>query len=221
MIERKIHMLWVTARPNVFKKTQAEWLSKAKNPKDVTTKVAVDNVWDASFLDGYDVLVTNPPRKGVAFPAYCLTTTFSIPSLNDIIILASDDFYPPDQWDVFINQEMEQRRCLLVNDGVVKLDANVVTIPIMDGYAFMALNRILYHKAYRHMFSDAELYQNCNELGLIKNIRDKDVVFQHKHYTHKTREKDSLDYHNQKKFYIDKKIFNYRMRKSLKFRIKI
>jgi len=214
-------MLWVTARPGMFKRTQAEWISKAAHPENIVTKVAVDTDDNKSLLPEFDVLVTNPPCPGVAFPAYELTTTYDITSLDDIIILASDDFHPPNNWDVFIQENMDKKCCLLVNDGLVRKDAKAVTLPILDGYAFIALNKIIYHKAYRHMFSDVELYHNCQKLKLLKNLRGVKVIFKHHHYTKGMRAKDSMDFCNQKFFYDDKEKFENRMKKSIGARLKV
>ena len=219
---RHIHMLWVTCRPDMFVKTHADWINKAEQPENISTKVAVSTDKDKIALKDFDVLLIKSPHSGVAHPAFVMTTTFNIPNLDDIIILASDDFYPPEKWDSFVRENVDRRCCLVVNDGVVKPHSEAVTLPILDGYAFMALNKILYHHAYRHMFSDAELYRNCNELGLLKNIRkNSEVVFVHHHYAAKLRKWDEADKRNQKFYYADRRTFRMRMDKPISYRLRV
>lgn len=207
---RTIHLLWATVRCEMFKETVEDWLCKSLYRERIKVKVAVDTEEQKAQLEGFDVQVTNPPRKGVAYPAHLLTTSYDQTKPGDIIIFSSDDFYPPWLWDDYIESKIEDNCCLLVNDGITGVESDAVTLPILDHFAFIKLNRIIYNRAYRHMFSDSELYYNCAELGLLKNLRATSPVFEHKHYANGKRAKDELDDCNQSYFYDDRVMFRVR-----------
>jgi hypothetical protein len=193
---QKIFLLFPTARPTVFRKTLECWKSTAKNLSNIQLIVGVDKVSDAQQLGDFEfVRVANSVRPGATWPTYCLSYDLE-PHDNDIIILASDDFFPPQYWDQILQKELNNSKSLLlVKDGYQHDTADVVTIPIMTGYAFKLLNKIIYNPVYHHLFSDQELYYNAKELGLIKDIRKTkpDILFEHRHYAANKRERDDVD----------------------------
>lgn len=191
----KIIILWATIRPNVFKETHKIWMDNAYIKGNIITRVAVDTPEQASELNGYEVIVTNNTKPGVCFPCYCLSSTF-ITDPHDIIVFASDDFYPPKDWDLFIYKQLhnETNKVLVVNDGIQKYPNNVVTLPILTFGALGLLNYTIYHPAYTHMHSDVELYDISVKLGILKDVRNTtDTKFEHKHYCNGKRKPDSHD----------------------------
>jgi hypothetical protein len=193
--KNKIILLWATARPEIFKTVHSYWMGMSTFPKNIVTRVAVDTDADAAKLKEYDVLVTGTDRPGVCFPCYCLSKSTQGDD-KDIVIFASDDFYPPKNWDSFLFKTMgeETDKVLVVNDGIQKYPTEVITIPIMHYGALKKMNHVIYHPAYYHMHSDVELYKTAQKMDLLKDIREIDqTVFAHKHHSTGKRKKDSVD----------------------------
>jgi hypothetical protein len=191
----KIILLWATVRPEEFKVAHRHWMNTAKIRGNVITRVAVDTQEQAEQLPEFDVMITNNKRPGVCYPCYCLSSTTTAND-NDIIIFASDDFFPPDNWDIFLYNQLcnESEKLLMVNDGLQPSNSKVVTIPILRYDALKKLNHIIYNPTYTHMWSDDELYTVANKLGLIKDIRrNNPTIFEHRHYANGKRVQDIHD----------------------------
>lgn len=210
----KIILLWATIRPDMFKNTHKYWIDMASNPENITTRVAVNSDVEADQLTEYNVLITNDNTPGVCFPCYCLSSTTRANS-NDIVIFASDDFYPPKNWDVFLQNQLQNlnERVLMVCDGMQPNNSSVVTIPIMTYGALKKMNHIIYNPNYIHMWSDNELYDVAKRLNLIKDCRYTGVIFEHRHYGKGKRTQDIHDINVVNKADID--CTNYEIRKKL------
>lgn len=194
----RIHLLWPTVRPDVFKERYGDWMSKASNEDRIKLTIAVNTRKQREELYEFEnVLIIGSDHPGVAYATYMLAKDLDgFP--DDIVVLASDDFYPPEDWDAFIYSEMNEfSGCLLVNDAKnpsrVRRDC-VVTIPIMDFSCLIKLNRFIYHPSYCHLWSDQELFDNIKALDLLKDVASENIpVFEHKHWYHGMRNKDDTD----------------------------
>ncbi len=116
---------------------------------------------------------------------------------RDIFVLASDDFDVQQGWDDHLIEQFDGfDGALIVKDGY-KPKTNIIPIPIMHRKMMERLNWIIYHPAYRHFFSDQELYYIVQELGNVKELRGTDThLFSHKHWTFGGRQKDEFDIRN-------------------------
>lgn len=191
----RIIILWATTRPDMFKATHKEWIDNARSKYKISTRVAVDTQKEADQLKDYDVIVTDNKIAGVCYPSYCLSATTDTND-EDIIVFASDDFYPPTNWDSYLAKQMndEKDKVLVVNDGIQEYPNKVVTIPIMHYGALKKMNNVIYHPAYTHMHSDVELYTTAEKMGLIKDVRSiSSVIFEHRHYSVNKRAVDKAD----------------------------
>lgn len=220
-----MHLLWCTIRPDVFLTSYNEWIQRSDNPNNIKTKVCVNTETDKNYLNSkisdLEIHVTDKPeRVGVAYPSYVISSKVE-GSEDDIVVFASDDFLPPNGWDTFVSERLfGKTACLMVNDGYQALDFSnmaepVFSIPIMTFSALTKLNKVIYNPVYNHLCSDAELYLNAKELGLILDTREKDTnyVFEHYHWSSGKRRPDQFDQNYYSKFENDKK--TWEMRKNL------
>lgn len=194
---KRIVILWATVRPNTFKTTHTHWIEQATLKSRIRTIVAVDTHEQANELMNYgvDVMVTNNTKPGVCFPSYCLSLNVQLND-NDIVIFASDDFFPPIAWDMFVYSQLdnESEKILIVNDGIQGVGTRLVTIPIMTSDALIKMNRVIYHPVYNHLQSDVELYDVAERLGMIKDVRPtENIIFEHRHHSIAKRELDIHD----------------------------
>ncbi|MGA8259080.1 MAG: hypothetical protein WB783_02585 [Arenicellales bacterium] len=201
------YLLWPTVRPDVFVRTHQAWIESAADASSIRTLVAVNTQGDRDRLAEYDTLLVHVKRLGVCYPSYRLCQWFKQRlerwnvSDRDIIVLASDDFFPPLAWDAYLATKLNALdAALCVRDGfhspepVTGNGISCVTLPIMTVGCLRALNFIVYHPDYIHMESDIELYCNLVELGLLIDDRATDTTtFQHKHFLSGLRPRDSWD----------------------------
>lgn len=224
-IGRKIYLLCPTIRVNKFIETHKIWMSNSKTPENIITKVVVDYIKDYEFLSKqkYDVIHYNKVNKGVCKPLYYLTSQLDVQD-TDILVVISDDFTPPKNWDQFLLNVYTK-----IERGVISVEIDgpndgarnfIISLPILDGYSFKKLNRMIYHPSYNHMYSDNELYDISKELGLLKILKDTGYKFKHHHWSSGGRKFDENDKNIGGDIYkYDKN--NYFKRKSQKIEKKI
>jgi hypothetical protein len=147
---------------------------------------------------------------------------------EDIVVFGSDDFTPPENWDVYVVASLPQKGALMVNDGYQKLDFSnmehpVFSIPIMTYSCLVDNNLVIYHPQYTHLYSDAELYKNLFEMGLVVDNRekDKDYIFVHHHWSNGRRQGDSNDQSYYNNMSRDKETWIRRSSMPLEERLKV
>lgn len=222
-----IQILWATIRPNAFIEMHQKWINRSENPENIKTLVAVNTQEEADFLSNYNVVVVNPKNIGVCEPAYKLSSSIE-PNDDDIVIFASDDFYPPEKWDTYLVEKLKGKKgTLFVRDGYQLPDSSnmlhpAITIPIMTGSCLKRMNNVIYHPVYNHMFSDCELYLNLKDLNLLIDDRMTDeTTFQHLHYVGGKRQQDQFDKIYMSKWGSDQKKWNERKLMDVEKRLEI
>lgn len=222
-----IHILWPTIRPTTFQKMHHIWMDRAKDKSNIKTKVAVNNQSQADELKDYDVVITGSPMVGVCYSAYILSSNLEADD-NDIVILASDDFLPPFEWDEYLRRKLAGKKgALFVRDGYQLPDSSnmlhpAITIPIMTFSCLKALNGAIYHPAYSHMFSDCELYYNLKAMNMLIDDRKTDAtVFEHLHHAAGKRQADDNDRVYYNNWNMDDQMFKTRMKMSILERLKV
>jgi hypothetical protein len=224
-----IYILWCTIRPAQFREFHKVWIEKAIDKDDIKTLVAVNWEEHKQALEDYpvDVTVIGTDRIGVCYPSYMLSSNLNCENDSDIIVFASDDFLPPDGWDEYLKNKFEGRDgCLFVPDGYQLEDSSnmiapCITIPLMTWGCLKKLNRVIYHPAYNHMFSDNELYLNCKELGMLINGYGDGIQFLHVHHSAGLRQVDVADRHYHAKWASDQNTWNTRKNWTLEERLKV
>jgi hypothetical protein len=211
-------------------------MKNASSVENIKTYVAVNWEEHANKLRDYSgidhIIITNTDRIGVCYPSYQLSSKLGIDFGNchnkDIVILASDDFLPPKNFDDYLISKFENRSgVLMCRDGYQLPDSSnmmypAITIPIMTYDSLLKLNRIIYHTDYNHMFSDCELYYNSRDLGILIDDRLTDTtIFEHHHYAANKRNPDQMDLNYNSKFKDDQKVFEYRKKLPIEERVKI
>ena len=210
-------------------------MKAASDKSSVKTHVLVSTEAEREFLDAYftrnsleyTLTVYQPPYKGVCLPSYKLSSTLKADP-EDIVVFGSDDFTPPENWDVYVVASLPQKGALMVNDGYQKLDFSnmehpVFSIPIMTYSCLVDNNLVIYHPQYTHLYSDAELYKNLFEMGLVVDNRekDKDYIFVHHHWSNGRRQGDSNDQSYYNNMSRDKETWIRRSSMPLEERLKV
>ena len=230
-----IQLLWCTIRPDAFKQIHPYWIGRSKNPENVKTHIAVNfdqhsDIIKEYFKSGnqqYRIITVNTNKIGVCYPSYQLSSTTEGQS-GDIVVFASDDFIPPQNWDEYLTSKLENREGgLMVRDGYQLPDSSnmqfpAITIPIMTWGCFEKLNKTIYNPSYTHMYSDCELYINLKETGLLIDERMTDItVFEHLHYAAGKRNADAADQAYNDKWKEDEDTWNKRKLLPVEKRIEI
>lgn len=110
-------------------------------------------------------------------------------SNGDILIMLSDDFDCPQDWDVSIVEAFQghEGSVLKVYDGLQKW---IVTLAIMDR-AYYQMNGYFYYPEYKHMFCDTDMTHKADLEGRL--IMRNDLLFKHNHYSHVGTKKDATN----------------------------
>ena len=110
-------------------------------------------------------------------------------AIGDIILLVSDDMFPPLHWDTQLQERFDhwgdEPVVLQVDDGI---RSDIVTLPIMNRQAFEKLG-YLYHPAYISMFADNDLAETAKKHGFYRV--DASLKFEHRHYVNGKAQMDA------------------------------
>jgi len=183
-------------RAKIAKSVYDNWMSKAANPDDIQYVLSLD------FSDNTTQYIDLFMSPIAAMTVYELErvvyrdnlyisrdhNTSAIEAINnaakvatgDLLIVVSDDFDCPKNWDVDLLKYLKDKSDFVVKtyDG---LQPWIITLPIMDRVYYERFGYI-YHPGYKHMFCDTEMTH-------VGDLLDKTVIvpmtFQHNHYTQK------------------------------------
>jgi tetratricopeptide (TPR) repeat protein len=195
--KKRIHVLWPTKRI-VSAKNSAEnhWIGKASDPNVVDIYFGVDGFdkFDVKTNGRFKIIETTKTRNGVAQAAFELSHRL-VGKPGDLVVLASDDFEPPEKWDQFLFEQFNAfDGSICVNNGHPPYMGLVCDIPIMEYSCLKRLEGVIYHPAYSHCYSDNELYDILTEKGWLKDLRGSDTpTFVHHHWRLEKRKRDEID----------------------------
>lgn len=104
---------------------------------------------------------------------------------GDIIILVSDDFCPPYNYDIILGAYFKNEpQIFQIDDTITK---SIITLPIINRAAYDEL-KFVYYPEYKSMFADNDLRLVAESRGWLVDITF--VKFEHRHWVNNLAEKD-------------------------------
>jgi len=179
----------------MFRDTITHWLSNASGENKIEVIVSVDD--NDPQLDNYKreidylphgiLLLINRNRSCID-----AVNIGAKASTGDLLIVVSDDFRCPKDWDKTLVERTKGKEFFVVktDDGT---QGWIITLPIMDR-AFYKRFGYIYPPAYKHMFCDTEMTAVGDMLDCTINM--KDVLFEHVHYTTGKTQRDAINIRN-------------------------
>lgn len=224
--ESMVYILWATVRPRMYLDRVHEWIKNAHWTQSITLDVAVPTDEMAAQiqytgLTPRRLIITGEDRLGCVWPTHVLSRDLEVAD-NDVVIVASDDYSPPINWDSYLRWVVAAGfNSLVADDGIFK--SKGMPLPIVSGLAFKRLNKIIYHPAYCHHFADVELWHNLRQIGTVKDDRCAmwTPSFVHHHYTVGGRERDEWDDYVQDRRRQDGSIWRQRKAFGLEDRLNV
>lgn len=217
---QKFIFLWPTIYPKKMIETYKHWIETSSRQYKILTIIAVNTEEHAKILSdhGFDkIYVIGEKYLGPVWPTFVLTQKIIKFKNDDIIILVSDDFYSPNNWDELLIDEFKNfDGGLIVDDNTT--GGNCATIPILTFNCLKKLKFIIYHPAYHWQFSDVEFTDNLQESNMFKKSK---LIFEHRHWINEKREMTDHDKNTLNTYWDDHKIYYTRKEMSLEKRLKI
>lgn len=171
-------------RAQIAAGTYHTWIDKASGKYEIEHIMSIDeddNTHPPYLYYFRNILVSKNRSAVDAINAAAKKST------GDILIVVSDDFDCPYNWDELIVKEIEGKTdwILKTQDGIQEW---IITMPIMDRVYYNRFGYI-YHPDYLHMFCDTEI--TCVADLTDRKIESK-LLFPHNHYTTGRFKKDSV-----------------------------
>lgn len=170
-------------RPKLAEETYYEWMNNAAAPHNIEYIMSVDRS-DPEFNNYYNLRPGQ--RQRWRFGLRINDSTTAIKAINnaagdasgDLLIVVSDDFSCPKNWDVDLLRHIGERRDFAVKtwDG---LQPWIITLPIMDREYYNRFGYI-YYPEYEHMFCDTEMTHVADLLDKVLLVN---MEFPHRHYS--------------------------------------
>jgi hypothetical protein len=98
---------------------------------------------------------------------------------GDLLVVVSDDFGCPQDWDAALAQVAGERRDLAIHVGDGQA-APQMTLPVVGRELYRRLGYV-YHPSYFSMFADDDITGVASALGLLVDARQ--LVFPHRHFS--------------------------------------
>lgn len=124
---------------------------------------------------------------------------------GDLIVVVSDDFDCPPDWDLQLIKHLEGKSNFIVKtkDG---MQPTIITLPIMDRVYYERFGYI-YHPGYKHMFCDTEMTAVAEMTGRVIKLP---LMFRHNHYLTGAMKKDAVNEKNDATWNQGETLFNER-----------
>lgn len=165
----------------------AQWMNNSAYPEKIQYIFSLDHddpelnsyrkflegwIWEPEVIVGSNKNLVQAIEKVTSKPEFIR---------GKIIIVVSDDFECPVNWDKSLLEitEGNENFAIRVNDGVTKMESSIMTIPMLSRELFLKLGYI-YYPEYSGMFADNDLFEVCQKAGEILNAPE--LLFQHQHW---------------------------------------
>lgn len=154
------------------------WLERSQGDFEYILSIDTSDPTQAQYFKAFEgvqaTILLNPNRSIVDAVNVAVRQ-----SQGEYIVVMSDDFDCPENWDVKIMVELHDPTAfgLLHVDDTIQKD--VVTIPILTRALFDRLGHV-YHNSYFSMFADNDLTESAKRLNAYKQAFH--LVFPHNHY---------------------------------------
>ncbi len=178
-------------RPEKAKAAYDYWISKAWFPENIEHVLSLDES-DNSINEYARLFGDVVGSCGIVNNNTCVveaTNHAAKVATGDILIYLSDDFKCPDEWDVLINEQMNNSTPMLlkVDDCLQKFNVPVLTIPIMNRKLYEKLG-YFWHPEYKSMFVDEHLFWTVTNNCWLKEAPQ--LKFPHEHCSLGLAERD-------------------------------
>ncbi len=200
-------------RPDLFKKTLSTYIGSLSGKHTVKIIVSIDrddlsmnNPQMMKFIANFRnvfVKIGNSKSKIEAINA-----NISSDEVFDILILASDDMIPYDNYDDLIVSDIGDNNMVALHypDGLYNVDSSsIITWSVMS-YALYKKLGYIYNPEYKSLWCDNDFTEVARNLGAYKFV-DRQIV---KHEWVGRTVKDELHYKNEALGSTDKKVFDKR-----------
>jgi hypothetical protein len=170
------------------KETYDNWMKKSSGiiPIEHVLSIDVDDDQNQLYIQLFngDTKIISDHHKNLVDA----TNNGAWVATGDIIVLLSDDFDCPQDWDKDISLAFVGRKGYVLKtfDGT---QGWIVTLPIMDR-TYYEQQGYFYHPDYKHMFCDTDMTHKAELEGRL--ILRNDLIFPHNHYSTGAMKKDAV-----------------------------
>jgi glycosyltransferase involved in cell wall biosynthesis len=201
-------------RPKLAKQCYDEWISKAKEPKNIEYVLCLAQ--NDPYLSEYMEIFRGTKAIRIIHHENGLVkqvNTAAKEASGNLLVAISDDFGCPENWDKILFDATFPKSCFAVkiDDG---LQPFIMTLPIMDRAFYDAVGGHIYHPEYYHMYGDEELANVAKKMGATIVV---DALFPHNHYSTGVNKKDEVNVQNDSYMMVDRVTF--KNRKAINFGI--
>lgn len=178
----KISVLHPTCRPGKARKIRELWLSRAAHPEQIEYIFGINagDIEPGDLIYHYRHALSEPVSEGFS-TAVVNHNAAAAAASGQLMIVAQDDIYPPQAWDVLIWRMMEghlkKPRVLHVHDGF--RDDHVMVVQCVTRPWLRENGGLLLAPEYDGWFSDTEFSDRCYAAGQV--IDGRMIEFYHDH----------------------------------------
>jgi hypothetical protein len=205
MSEVVLSVLHPTRRPMMAVEMMKDWLSKASRPERVEYIFGIDpdDAESINLLSDFNVTVSEPGGACVGATNACAKI-----SKGEILVLSSDDLYPPQDWDAQIVKkvwDVDKEIALHVDDGC--RDDALMAIVVMTRVRYQKLGYFV-HPAFKSVFADC-WHTFISHLDEVR-VDARDIKFDHRHPVFGKNEWDDVyrEQNSEERSKEGEKIFN-------------
>ena len=200
-------------RAEKAKRTYDNWINKSSGKLDIEYILSTDmsdfaEPYMRSFGVTFKTETTNYNNNLVD-----ATNNGAKKTTGDLIVLISDDFDCPENWDLLLLDAVKDKKDFVLKTLMdSKMDSDLL---IMD--KFTMKTGYIYYPEYQHMFCDTDMTHKASLEGQL--IVRNDLVFTHNHYSIGKSEKDcvntkaDLTWNQGEKVYLERVKNNFGIKK--------